>query len=338
MRRCLRAAFLALRRLLWRGGYDVVRLPPHDPRLARAAYDASRPLPPAAAELRPDHPRLEDLRRRYAAAALPMAQRTMWGGDYLARELDLRHFRGDNAYLWQLRHTRGDERTKYYVYLRDLATRDPHRLLGRLGEDGAFGCWTFEYPGWPAVSRDLLDSLSEIYFLDRHLGLLDAPGFSVLDVGAGYGRLAHRLTAAAPALGTYWCTDAVPESTFLCEFYLRFRSVGERARVVPLDELAVLDGRRIDLAVNIHSFSEMSSAAIAGWLDLLRRLAVPNLLIVPNDADRLLTLEADGRRLDFMPLLAERGYRLRTSEPTFADPTLRQVLSARDYFLLFQRA
>ncbi|MFP5306035.1 MAG: hypothetical protein ACLGI7_09460, partial [Gammaproteobacteria bacterium] len=210
----------SVRRLIRTSGYDVVRVPPRDPRYGGASYDASQPLPPGAAEaLRPDHPRLLALREAYARVELPMARPTMWGSDYLQQELELTHFRGDNPYVWQFRNVGASAQYKYYFFLRDIAQRDTHGLLQRLTEDGTFGCWTFDYPGWPRVSRDLLDSINELYFFDRHTGLLQRPGFTVLDVGAGYGRLAHRALAAAPLLGGYLCADAIPESTFLCEYY-----------------------------------------------------------------------------------------------------------------------
>jgi hypothetical protein len=263
---------------------------------------------------------------------------TMWGPEYLERDLDLTHFRGDNVYVWQFRNVGASAREKYYFYLRELMAQDRLGLFGRLDEDGAFGCWTFEYPGWPTVSRDLLDSIRELQFLDRHTGLLREPGFTVLDIGAGYGRLAHRTLAAAPQLGRYLCADAVAESTFLCEYYLGFRGCGERAQVLPLDELdARLAGQRIDLAVNIHSFSEMSAAAIEGWVSRLAAREVPALLVVPNDADRLLTMERDRSRREFGPILEAHGYALELREPVFADPTLRAFMNVTDHFFLFRR-
>ena len=53
----------------------------------------------------------------------------------------------------------------------------------------------------------------------------------MLDIGAGYGRLAHRMSAAFPQLEDYCCVDAVPESTFLSEYYLRHRGCTPPARV-----------------------------------------------------------------------------------------------------------
>jgi hypothetical protein len=327
-----------IRSLVQLTGYDVVRIPPDDPRTGRASYDDTRALPPeVAVELRPDHPRLLALRERYSKCELPMASRTMWAADYLKDELSLHHFRGDNAYVWQFRNVGTSARLKYYLFLRDVAARDRLGLLNRLSEDGMFGCWTFDYAGWPIVSRDLLDSINELYFLDEHVGLLSKPGFTVLDVGAGYGRLAHRALAAAPQLGAYLCTDAVPESTFLCEFYLRFRNCGARAEVLPLDELdARLDGRKVDLAVNIHSFSEMSVRTIEGWVSRLSRHEVPWLFIVPNDADRLLASEEDLTRREFDSVLAGQGYELVVKQPIFADQTLREFMRVTDHFFLFR--
>ncbi|MEQ1438038.1 putative sugar O-methyltransferase [Fontimonas sp. SYSU GA230001] len=321
---------------LSRVGYRLVRLEADRQRYNSASFEASRPMPPGTEErLRADHPRLAELRRRYDASTLPMALHSMWNAGYLGRELDLRWFRGDNPYVWQFRNIGSDAWRKYYLYLRDIAARDSRNLLHTLTEDGLFGCWTFDYPGWPRVSRDLLDAINELYFLDRHLNLLTHPEWTVLDIGAGYGRLAHRATTAVPGL-TWLCTDAVPESSFLCEFYLDFRQA-RSAKVVPLDELATeLPKRRIDLAVNVHSFSEMNENAVRCWLDLLRQHQVPWLFIVPNDADRLLTMEQDQTRRPFDGLLDAAGYERIACEPVFADEAMREFMGVTDHFLLFR--
>jgi hypothetical protein len=333
-----------VRGLLRGMGYDIHRIPTSDTRYGKASHDTARALPRGAqAILRRTHPRLQELRAAYAAVDLPMAQRTRWDSDYLDRELDLTGFRGDNAFLWQFRNLGAEARLKYYFYLRDLASRDQRRLIETLGEDGAFGCWIFEYPGWPPVSRDLLDSVNELYFLQRHLGFLERAGWRVLDVGAGYGRLAHRALCAVPALGQYVCTDAVPESTFLCDYYLQFRGVRERADVVPLHQLERLAGRRYDLAVNIHSFSEMSHAAIDGWLARIAALGVPWLLVIPNNGEDFLTSEAEldagGKRVrrPFDALFGANGYELAVNEPVFADVTMREFMCVTDHFFLFRR-
>jgi hypothetical protein len=330
-----------VRRAVRAAGYELVRsVPPRRPGpWPGPKADDSRPLPAgAAAELRADHPRLRELRERYARVEGPLARQTMWDADYLRRELDLTRFRGDNAFLWQVRNVRIDPRLAYYLFLRELAARDTRDLLETLSEDGLFGCWTFDYPGWPPVSRDLLDSVGELLFLDRHLGLLERPGLTVLDIGAGYGRLAHRALEAAPTLERYLCVDAIPESTFLCEYYLRFRGCLGRAEVVPLDRFDdAVTGRKIDLAVNVHSFPEMGTDAVAAWVSRLASLEVPWLFIVPNHGDRLVTIESDGANVEFDSVLTEHGYERAIVEPILPDPTLREHAGMTDHFFLFRR-
>ena len=96
-------------------------------------------------------------------------------------------------------------------------------------------------------------------------------------------------------------------------------------------------GRRFDLAINIHSFSECTTEAIAWWIELLEHLRIPHLLIVPNDEDRLLAFEPDGTRRDFRPLVEAAGYELATREPVIDDPAVRELLRLTDQFLLFRR-
>lgn len=301
------------------------------------SYDATLPLPPGAeTKLSDDNPRLRDLRERYAAFDSALCVHSFWADEYRSRDLELRYFRGDNAFVWQYRNMREQTALRYSLYLRHLASIDRRSCLETLEEDGAFGCWAFEFPGFPPVSRDLLDSINEMYFIDRAWGLFDRREFSVLDIGAGYGRLAQRMSAAVPGLSRYYCTDGVPESTFLSEYYLSFRGV-DQAEVVPADDLDRLPAGEIDLALNIHSFSEMSRETIAAWLDLLVRLRVPRLLVVPNDPDAFLSYETDHTRLEFGSILESHGYKLRVREPVIPSRHLRQLIGMWDNFYFFER-
>lgn len=333
-----RAKNLMLRQF-HRMGLRITRMESEEKRFLRASYDASTPLPAGAREtLRHDHPRLRELRAAYAALDLPVCRQSLWQGKRLARELTLPWFRGDNAYVWQYRQLRNDVRLKQYLVLRYVESRDDLGLLAKLGEDGAFGCWTFRYGRRPPVSRDLLESINEINFLHRHLGIADEPGLRVLDIGAGYGRLAHRMCDALPSLERYDCLDAVPESTFLCEFYLRHRGIEDRAAAIPLHELERLGPPgSYHLAVNIHSFSECPRAAISWWLDRIAELRVPYLLIVPNHPEALLSTEPDERNLDFAPDLEAHGYELLHKAPVYDDEELRELIGVRDHFFLYRR-
>ncbi|NUS14617.1 MAG: putative sugar O-methyltransferase [Streptomyces sp.] len=303
-------------------------------------HDGSRPLPAAVAAVLDDrNPELEDLRARYRRMDSPFRPGSFWRRSRRLRDLNLRYFRGDNAYVWQLRQVGDNARLKFFLLTQYVSGLDTHKLLERTREDGAFGCWAFDFQELPTASRDLLDSVNEMYFLDRHWDLLTREDFTVLDIGAGYGRLAHRMAECVPGLSRYYCVDAIPESTFLSEQYLKYREADAKATVVPLDEMEerLAAAGRVDLALNIHSFSEMPLSAIEAWIGLLARLDVPTLMIVPNEGDKLLSLENDYLRVDFTPVLERHGYVLAAREQTIADPDVRDLVGVGDWFMLFRR-
>ncbi len=308
--------------------------------LGHGRYDDSRPLPTELAAVLDDrHPDLVRLRASYRGLASPLQPGSFWRRSRRLRDLNLRYFRGDNAYAWQLRQMGANARLKFFLYAQYVAALDTHKLLDRTGEDGAFGCWAFEFQTLPTSSRDLLDSINEMYFLDRQWALLSRMDFTVVDIGAGYGRLAHRMVECVPNLKRYLCVDAIPESTYLSKHYLRYRRVDHKASVLRLDEVAdQLPAQRPDLAVNIHSFSEMHIAAIEGWIELLARSGVPALMIVANEGDKLLSLEDDYQRLDFTPVLERHGYQLAAREPTIADPDVRELIGVGEWFMLYRLA
>jgi SAM-dependent methyltransferase len=311
-----------------------------DRRYLTSLYDESAPLPPGAeVELSPENARLQELRRAYEALALPVCDASRWREAAVQSFLDLRYFRGESLFYWHYRELPRVTALKYFIFLRYVSERDGAGLLAKMVEDGAFGCWTFEYPGHEPVSRDLLESANEISFLERELGLSRRDRFSVLDIGAGYGRLAHRMAEVYPQLEDYCCVDAIPESTFISEYYLSYRGSVPPARVVSLDSIDdELRPGTFDLAVNIHSFAECTHAAVSWWVDLVARLRVPRLLVVPNEPNELLTLEPDGSRHDFRPLLEAAGYRALKTEPVIADAAVRELLPLSDTFFLFALA
>ena len=270
--------------------------------LSTATSDAQ---PTTATAPRTEPPQLTELRRRYAGH--PATAHTVWASENVARDLDLDHFRADNVYVWQTRSTSPIQYLLSTYYVKD---NDPLHLFERMQEDGAFGALTFEH-NERAISRDMLDSILEISFLDEHIGLGGTPDLTVLDIGAGYGRLAHRMAETLPNLARYFCVDAVAESTFVSELYARHRMVDSKVTVVALDEAErVITSNRIDVAVNIHSFSECALSSIEFWLDLIDRAAIRWIFVVPNTGDRLISSEPDGSRVDFLPSFEARGYQL----------------------------
>lgn len=290
--------------------------------------------------------RLEELRQRYASVNSPATVHSIWAHRKSRANLteigwqgvDLTRFRASSSYVWNYGGTTAEAaRLQNYVFAQAVRANDTAGLLATLTEDDAFGCSTFEFEGFGRVSRDLLDSVAEINFLDRHLGVLDQDGVRVIDIGAGYGRMAHRFLEANPKTAVYTCVDAVPESTFLAEFYLRFRGLADRTEVVPLDEVDErLAGRQYDLAINIHAFSECTYAAVEWWLEKVALLAIPHLMIVPNDEGKFLSTEPDGTRRDYLPLLTELGYEV-VAEEHLLDRDARSLLGVTDQMFLFSR-
>lgn len=293
-------------------------------------------LPASARDhLRPNHPSLELLRKRYENSGLPMAVHSWWGKTRTTEDMELEWFRGDNAYVWQTRHMGTSPKTRYFLYAQDVVEHDKLDLLNTLDEDGAFGCWTFDYESLPRVSRDLLDSIHEINFLEEHLEISKGAITSILDIGAGYGRLAHRCHSAWPLLKRYICTDGVAESTHICQYYIKHRELEDKASVLPLDEVPQFS-ERVDLTINVHSFSEMRLEAIQGWLDEIKRIRSRYLFVIPNEPTSFLSIETDHSRKDFLPAIEAAGYSLKASRPLIVNPDIRSMVGIKDHMFLFE--
>jgi len=291
-------------------------------------------LPERASDyLRPDNPRLRELRHRYANH--PASHHSLWSQQYLATELKLDQFRRDNVYVHQRRSASKDS---YVLTARYVQSVDKLGLLRVLEDDDLFGNYLVSHNGGLPAGRDLLDSVLEINFLNDQLDLANLRSPVILDIGAGYGRLAHRLVQAIPQLELVLCTDAIPESTFLSEFYLKFRGCETKARVIPLDIVeGELRNRRIDIAVNVHSFGECPLQSIQWWLDLISANQIHYLFIVPN-GKALDSWETDNKHIDYLPLLLARGYKLVISQPNYAQSSTVQKHGLYPcYYYLFER-
>lgn len=292
-------------------------------------------LPDGAAEyLSIDNPRLRELRQRYSGFQAKASIPIVWTDEYV-QSYGLRSFRGDNCYVWQTGDPNCDEinycLTAYYAQVIDGLG-----VLRKNSEDGLFGVHTYSVHS-RLFSRDLLDSTNELNFLEQHLKLSGVEDLNILDIGAGYGRLAWRTANTFPHLSTYICTDAVPESTFLSEYHIRFRNLEDRVKVVPLDEIeARLQGQRIDLAVNIHSFSECSLEAIEWWLALLAGAKVRNLFIVPNGSDHGGEKLALNSGEDFSALVEQYGYTLQLKAPKYDDPLVQKYGVSPTWYYLYR--
>lgn len=288
-------------------------------RLPRRLDPASLPEG-AKARLRPGHPDLLALEARYAAMDEAVTTPLIWDAAWLPDE-ELLWFRADSQFLWQVRGPHNHARA-YRLTARHLEESGLGPLLDRLGEDGAFGAFLFR-AGGRTVSRDLLNSAGEIDFLRRHAGLGEAD-LNILDIGAGYGRLAWRIEQATGEGTRIFATDAVARASFVAEHYLRHRAA-VRATMLPLDEVeALLAGTRIDLAVNVHSFSECRPEAIAWWVERLARAGVPKLMVVPNEYWSGGANCETNEGVAMAPIFACHGYRPLVREPRYADPKVQR--------------
>lgn len=268
-------------------------------------------LPHGAREaLMNDNPRLTELRRRYRGH--PAAQASSWSDAQLLGKIEMAYFRGDSQYLFQARGTEGAAYALSSLYLRQ---HDPLGLLERFDEDAAFGALTHVVDG-KVVSRDLLDSALEINYLASKLGGDRLAKARVLDVGAGYGRLGHRLGQWSGDI-QYLAADAIPLSTFLCEYYLGYRQT-PGARVIPLDEVeAALRSGGIDVAINVHSFAEAPRDSVVWWLERIAAAGVPYLLIV-HGSEELFTEERSLTRGHYDDTLRGLGYEREALDPKYA--------------------
>lgn len=303
--------------------------------MGRSRRDATRSAahPEILAYLRGHDDRLRALRAEYLAFA--EQNHTVWSPRKVDRGIDLTRFRGDNKFLYQ---ERGTTEVQYLETLRYVMDQDKLGLVDRLTEDGAFGCHCVETAEGRRVSRDWLDSILEINFLEGALGISQLPSFKVLDVGAGYGRLGHRLAEAFPKV-LVSCADAVAESTFLQEFYVGFRSVQDRVSVLTLPDAASLGPESgFDLAVNIHSFHECPAQWIDWWLGLLARCRIRYLFLVVGLEQGAVSREADGTHVDFLQNIEAHGYGLIHEQEKYDGSASAQrlgVFPARYY--LFER-
>jgi hypothetical protein len=289
----------------------------------------------AMADLRRENPRLLELRMLYQGLDEALKTPLVWSPEAASAQ-DLIQFRGDSMWLFQQGGQHLDEHA-YLLAAYYVLANDRLRMMDKLTEDGAFGAITLEVAG-RLISRDLLDSILEIDFLDRNLDLASRPDFAILDIGAGYGRLAHRILTAFPLMTRYFCADAIPESSFVCEYYLRFRGLENRSTLLtPLEIDDALTSIDIDLAVNIHSFSECTLSAVQWWIERLAIHHVRYFMIVPNGANHFGQLLRSNDGSDMLPIIEQGGYRLVAREAKYRDPAVQKFALAPTSFWLFER-
>jgi hypothetical protein len=223
----------------------------------------------------------------------------VWNRKHL-RNFDIARFRADSIYVWQ---TRQFQEVNYYLTYLYTMEIDKLGLIGRLQESGHYGVESFTFDN-RKVSRDLMDSVIEINYLNDVLSLFKQQNLHILDIGAGYGRFAHRILESFPE-SNVTCIDAIPLSTCISRIYLDKFIQTNQATVHDLESLNEIKPKEFNLAVNIHSFSEMSLKSVIFWINYLVKNEVEFLFIVPNGPDLALN---DGT--NFGQLLHQAGYKI----------------------------
>ena len=281
---------------------------------------------------------LRQLSRAYASFCDAPRDHTYWG-QYLAAGMNTSSFRGETAYMWQLRDGNVPlTLIATYLYLSSTPEGD---LLKLCTEDGGFGVLGVNFSG-ETITRDRLDSVCELGFVRRKFGLTQTSTMTILDIGAGYGRLGHRIGQCFPNV-TVLCTDAVPQSTALCRYYLRQRRASNKVIVVPLVDVETeLQQRHVDIAISVNALSECSARTVQWWLDLLVRTNVRYVVLVPPSASasgrEAYTIEQPGTaRLSIIDLLEQRGYNRQALEAKYSDPAMQRFGISPTYYHLFER-
>lgn len=301
------------------------------------SYDGALPEN-ARLYLKPNNERLRKLQVDYSRESADAMDHTQWNREYVVREIDLQLFRADSAYMWQ--HRDFNLPVSYlctYYYLKQCNSE----MLECCSEDTLFGVHALEV-GDQVITRDRLDSVCELSFIQSALDLKKASKVRLLDIGCGYGRFAYRTVQCFPTARVV-CADAIPESSFLCEFYLHFRDVAQSASICEFQEVrARLSVERIDLAVAINSLSECSARAISWWMRLLAESNIKYLFFVPSSfyegGKRAFSEEIDRKdSCDIMQIFERHGYKIIRSAPKYDNSLMQECGVSPSYYHLLEQ-
>ncbi len=123
--------------------------------------------------------------------------------------------------------------------------------------------------GGRLISQDLANSALEVAAIQRALG--DRRPRSILEVGAGYGRLAYALMSIYPE-ARYTVVDIDP-AIDLSRWYLTSLFPPARLRFLAPSQANEIETGTVDLALSVSSFQEMTPAQVEGYLGLFNRVA-----------------------------------------------------------------
>lgn len=241
----------------------------------------------------------------------PSEVHSLWDPEFVAAGVSEANFRAHGPYLWQSGVT--VESLREAMAAMASSARE---VIPLMEEDGAFGAVVHEIDG-QQVSRDVLDSAME---LTHFQAMTNTPAPAVLDIGSGYGRLAHRASEIWPE-STWLCADGVHKSNEICRYYLSDYRKTENHRIVEATQLPSMQLGQIDLAVAVHSLPEMPARWATWWLDVLRQVSCPVLVVITDMDKGLSTWESDWSKRDLLKMIREYGYVSIDVRPKYLMPT-----------------
>jgi putative sugar O-methyltransferase len=170
-----------------------------------------------------------------------------------------------------------------------VAATDARGLLDLIGEP-LVGNPLIVRDGANAVSQDLCNSVHEFYSSTRGVDI-DRKGFSVFELGAGYGRVGFVFLKALES-SNYTIID-IPPALYVAQSYLStvfpdtkvfafrpFQSYADikeefesaRIRFIGAHQIKLLPDKSADLFINISSLHEMTMEQIHFYLEQIDRL------------------------------------------------------------------
>jgi len=267
--------------------------------------------------------RVRELKEIYSASEADLFH-PIWTDEH-SKGVYHSNFRADNVFVWQKRRYKKSSLSAAAQIACDL---DENKLLDRLVEDSSYKVETFKFDRY-VFSRDLIDSCLELNYLYR---FFPRGVGTTLDLGAGYGRFAKRAIESDFSREVI-CIDSVPISTAVSEIYLKDLINSKKVHVLGLNNFRALNSHKIDLVVNIHSFSEMSLNSVDFWISLLNQLGVTWVFIVPNGPN--LTLN-DGS--SFEGILRKNNYRIFDSRLKYGNHQLASLAMYPSTYYLLKRS
>ncbi len=118
-------------------------------------------------------------------------------------------------------------------------------------------------------------------------------------------------------------------------YYLKEYHKINQVSVVPINQVNnLMKNQNISLAINIHSFSEMTIDFVKFWIDKINKMKIQYLFIVPNSGEEYKGDLISFDKIDFKPLIESYGYNLIVKRDKYLNPHIQKYgLNPTMYYL-----